>query len=136
MKTLLLAATLGAALAATAAPAPTSAPVAPATPAARAAAAGIPPECIERLRAHAEKMKKELGLTEAQAAAVRDEAHRHHSQLLTARADHRSAMAKILTPEQMAKLDGKRSEMRQKHMDACAMDDDDDASKRKGKGRH
>ena len=83
MKTLLLAATLGAALAATAAPAPTSAPVAPATPAARAAAAGIPPECIERLRAHAEKMKKELGLTEAQAAAVRDAVSYTHLTLPT-----------------------------------------------------
>jgi len=108
------------------APTTLAAPATPATPAApaQAATAGLPGECIERLRAHAEKMKKELGLSEAQSAAIRNEMQRHHGLMMTARADHRSAIAKILTPEQLAKMEGKHAERRQKMMERCAGEDD------------
>ena len=88
-----------------------------------AAPADVPAECLERLRAHADKMKKELGLTEAQAAALRNEFERYHGQLLTARADHRNAVAKILTAEQQAKVDAKHAERRKKFMERCAGED-------------
>lgn len=106
----------------------------PATPAAPAAAqpaqpAGMPPECMQRMKAHAEKMKQELGLSEAQAAALRTEMERHHGAMLQARAEHKAAVAKILTPEQQAKVDSKRGEMRHKMMERCAMDDDDGEGK-------
>ena len=119
MKTLFLVAALALAAATAAAP-PT--PTTPATPAAKAVA-GLPGECLERLRTHADKMKKELGLSETQAAAMRNEMERFHGQLLMARADHRSATAKILTPEQLAKLEGKHAERRQKMMERCAGED-------------
>lgn len=91
---------------------------------ASAAPAGLPAECLERLKAHTDRMKKELGLTDAQVAAMRNEMERHHGQLMTARAEHRSAIAKVLTPEQLAKMEGKHAERRQKMMERCAGDDD------------
>jgi predicted lipid-binding transport protein (Tim44 family) len=128
MKHLLIAAALGLSLVASAAPATPATPAKPAAKAATAAApaAQLPPECVERIRKKAEKMKKELGLTEEQAAAVRNENQRFRGVMLTAAADHRAALAKILTPEQMSKLEGKRGELRQKRMDGCKVDDEDD----------
>jgi Spy/CpxP family protein refolding chaperone len=87
-----------------------------------AAPAGLPAECLDDLRAHADKMRKELALSDAQAAALRNEFERYHGQLLTARADHRSAVAKILTPEQQAKVDAKHAERRKKMLERCAGD--------------
>ena len=142
MKRLTIAFALGLAAVAAAAPAspPASAPKAAAAPAAKAApAATLPPECVERLKQHAERMKKELGLTDAQAAAVRNENERFRGALMTARAEHREKLAAILSPEQMAKLEGKGREMREKRMARCAMDDDegddDHEGKDKGKGK-
>lgn len=132
MRKLLIAAALGLATVVCAAPATPAQPATPAMPVTPTAAAqgmppaGMPPECADKLRAHAEKMKKELALTEAQAAAVRNEMQRFHGQLMTARADHHSAIAKILTPEQLAKMEGKHSERRQKRMEKCGADMDDD----------
>lgn len=131
MKHLPIALALGLSAAALAAPATPATPAAPAAKAAPAApAAQLPPECAEKLHKRAEKMKKELGLTEQQAAAVRNENERFRGVLMTARADHRSALARILTPEQMAKLDGKRGEMRQKALERCGGDDDEDEDDR------
>jgi Spy/CpxP family protein refolding chaperone len=127
MKHLLIAAALGLSLAAAAAPATPAAPAKTAAKAAPAApAAQLPPECVERIKKKAERMKKELGLTEEQATAVRNENQRFRGVLLTAGADHRAVLAKILTPEQMAKVEGKRGERRQKRMDGCRIDDDGD----------
>ena len=89
---------------------------------ASAAPAGLPADCLERLRAHADQMKKELGLTEVQATAMRNEFERYHGQLLTARAEHRNSLAKILTPEQLAKVEGKHAERQQKMLERCAGD--------------
>lgn len=129
MKHLLIAAALGLSLATAAAPATPAVPAAPAKPAAKAApaapAAQLPPECVERIRKQAEKMKKELGLNEEQATAVRNENQRYRGVLMSANADHRTALAKILTPEQLAKVEGKRGERRQKRIDGCKVDDDD-----------
>lgn len=154
MKQMLTAATLVVALAAAGAtsaaqlgkppaqttPAATATPGAPpatATPAATPPAAGLPPECVQRMKAHADKMKQELGLSEAQAAALRTEMERHHGAMLQARAEHKAAVAKILTPEQQAKVDAKRGEMRDRMMERCAMDDDERAAKREHeKGGH
>ena len=130
-----------------AAPATTPAPApavaaAPALAPKPAAPSSLPPACIERLRAHAEQMKKELGLTDAQAAALRNEMERFHGQLLTARADHQSAVAKVLTPEQFAKVEGKHAARRQKMMERCEDGDDmgdaehHDEGKHKGKNKH
>lgn len=127
MKHLLIAAALGLSVAAFAAPATPATPAKPAAKAAQATpAAQLSPECIERIRKKAEKMKKELGLTDAQAAAVRNENQRFRGVLMTAGADHRAALARILTPEQLAKAEGMRGERRQKRMEGCKVDDDGD----------
>lgn len=130
MKKLLIATAFALAAAATSAAfAAPATPATPATPAASPAAkavAGLPAECLERVRAHAERMKKELALTDAQVASIRNEMERYHGQLLTARADHRSAVAKLLTAEQNAQMESHHSDRRQKIMERCAggMDDD------------
>jgi len=107
-------------------PAPAATPAAKATP-------GVPAECMQRLQAHAERMKKDLGLTDAQAASMRNELERYHGQMMTARADHRSNVAKILTPEQNAKMDEHHAARRDRMMERCG-DGDDDMSQ--GKGKH
>lgn len=113
-------------------PATPAVPATPATPAAKATP-GVPAECMQRLQAHAERMKKELGLTDAQVASMRNELERYHGQMMTARADHRSNVAKILTPEQNAKMDEHHAERRDRMMERCG-DGDDDMSQ--GKGKH
>ncbi len=107
---LLFASALGLAAAASAAPAP---PPAGPTPEQRA-------ERLERMRETGEQMKKELGLSESQAAAVRTENQRYMGVLQTARAEHRAALSKILTPEQMAKLDAMMKERREDRMEAAS----------------
>lgn len=147
MKHLLIATALGLSAIATAG---SATPATPAMPAAKAApAAQLPPECVEQLKKRADRMKKELNLTDAQAAAIRAENERFRAQLRTARDEHHAAIDKILTPEQRAQADAKRGaamEKREKRMarraDRCRAadeldddmdDDDDDAQKGRGK---
>lgn len=145
MKHLILAATLGLSAVALAGPATQATP---ATPAAKAApAAQLPPECVERMKKRAARMKENLGLTDAQADAIRAENERYRGQLMSMRDAHRAAIDKILTPEQRAKAEAKRGERKEKRMarmerrmDGCRAaddededDDEDDAPKGKGK---
>lgn len=96
MKTLMMAAVLGLTTAVFAAPAPQAAPTAPPAPMTR-----------EQRQAQAQDLKKELGLTDTQATALRNENERFRGVLISARAEHRSNINKILTPEQVAKLEAK-----------------------------
>lgn len=132
MKPILYAALLGAAVA-TAAPAPLT-PPAPRPAAAPQARPALPPACAERLKQRAERMKKDLGLTDAQAESIRAENERHRAALVAARDAHRAAIDKILTPEQKAKADAKRGEFEERRkarmaqrMERCDdMDDEGD----------
>jgi Spy/CpxP family protein refolding chaperone len=120
---MIVAAVLGLSGSALAAPAPAAKP-----------AHQLPPECVEQLKRHAEKLKKELGLSDAQAEAIRAENQRYRAELLAGHLAHRIAVDRILTPEQKAKADAKRAafgEKRKARMakraDACrAADDEDD----------